>query len=167
MRQIGQPHEDAADERAGRLREHVPGHLRPWELANRRGRNRDGGVQVRPAHRVDGIDRDRDAARPAGGDDNPPAVLPLRSREDDVGDDAVAEEDEQRGAPDFRENRTHTDADRLSYFSVSFCTRQFIISATYKVLGSRQSISLTMPNSLNCLPALPKRPTTVPSSCIL
>ena len=48
---------------------------------------------------------------------------------------------------------------KAHFCRVSFCTRQFISSATYKVLGSRQSISLTMPNSLICLPALPKRPT--------
>jgi len=50
---------------------------------------------------------------------------------------------------------------------VSFCTRQFMSSATYKVFGSRQSIALTMPNSLNCLPARPNLPSTVPSSSIL
>jgi hypothetical protein len=53
------------------------------------------------------------------------------------------------------------------YFRLSFCTRQFMSSATYNVLGSRQSMALTIPSSLNCLPARPKRPTTVPSSCIL
>ena len=64
-------------------------------------------------------------------------------------------------------NEVQTVAPVGRYFSVSFCTRQFMSSATYKVLASRQAISLTIPNSLNCLPALPKRPTIVPSSSIL
>ena len=47
------------------------------------------------------------ASRPAGGDDDPAGVLALRSPEHDVGDDAVAEEDEQHGPDEFGEEWGH------------------------------------------------------------
>jgi hypothetical protein len=44
------------------------------------------------------------------------------------------------------------------------CTRQLVSSPTSSSFGLRQSISLTVPNSLSCLPAVPNLPSTVPSS---
>src|SRR5262245_33550013 len=53
------------------------------------------------------------------------------------------------------------------YFIVTFCTLKFPISPTYSVLSLRQSIALTVPNSLSSLPALPNLPIIVPSRRIL
>src|SRR5688572_23778029 len=48
-------------------------------------------------------------------------------------------------------------------FSVTFCTRQFVISPTSSWFSLRQSSELASPNSFGSLPAEPNRPTTVPS----
>jgi NADP-dependent 3-hydroxy acid dehydrogenase YdfG len=52
-------------------------------------------------------------------------------------------------------------------FSVTFCTRQLVISPTSNSFSLRQSIELASPNSFGRLPALPNLPTTLPSSCTL
>src|SRR5581483_3854937 len=49
----------------------------------------------------------------------------------------------------------------------SFCTRQPVISAVKISFSLRQSMAWTVVNSFNCLPALPNRPRTLPSSSIL
>ena len=47
---------------------------------------------------ADHVDADRNGERPSGGDHDPARVLGLRSGEEDAGDDAVAEDDQERRA---------------------------------------------------------------------
>ena len=49
-------------------------------------------------------------------------------------------------------------------FSVTFCTRQLVISPISSSFSLRQSMELARPNSFGSLPAEPNLPTTVPSS---
>src|SRR5215472_12713165 len=51
---------------------------------------------------------------PAGGDDDPAAVVSFRAGEDNVGDDAVAEEHEQRGSNEFCDVGVHGLGERFS-----------------------------------------------------
>src|SRR5262249_43985667 len=53
------------------------------------------------------VDSNRDAGRPAGRDHYPAPVLPFGSRKQHVGDDAVAEDDEQHGSDDLRKEWRH------------------------------------------------------------
>ena len=103
VRQIREPHDDAAEESADDLRGDVHRHLRPREFADGRERDRDRGIEMRAADAVHAVDGDRDGERPAGGDDDPAGVLALGAVEHDVGDDAVAEHDEDRGAEQLGE----------------------------------------------------------------
>src|SRR5262245_33576601 len=47
--------------------------------------------------------------------------------------------------------------------SMSFCTRQFRISATYTSFSDGHASSWIQPNCLGCLPDLPSQPSTLPS----
>ena len=47
---------------------------------------------------------------------------------------------------------------------ISFCTRQFKISATYSTFSDGHAISWIQPNCLGCLPDSPSTPSTLPSS---
>ena len=60
---------------------------------------------MRAAECADRVDCDRDGERPPRGDDDPPGVLALGLTEHDVGDDAVAQDDEQHGAEELGEKR--------------------------------------------------------------
>src|SRR5258708_12532908 len=55
-------------------------------------------------HRIDG---DRDRERPASGDHHPAGIVALGAEEHDVGDDAVAEHDENCSADEFGEEWRH------------------------------------------------------------
>ena len=110
VRQVRQPDEHRAEERADHLRRDVAGHVGPGEAADRRQRDRHRRIEVRAADAADGVDGHRHRDAPAGGDDDPAAVLPLGSFEHDVGDDAVAEQDEHHRADGFREKGLHAAA---------------------------------------------------------
>src|SRR6266566_3472146 len=62
---------------------------------------------MRAAERADGIHRDRHAEPPARGDDDPPGVLAFRLIEHDVGDHAIAQDDQQHGAEQLCKERRH------------------------------------------------------------
>ena len=51
--------------------------------------------------------------------------------------------------------------------SVTFCTRQLVISPISSSFSLRQSMELARPNCFGSLPAEPNLPTTLPSSCTL
>src|SRR5207249_1766655 len=79
----------------------------PRELAE--GGEADGhrGVQMRTTKAADGIHRDRHAEPPARGDDDPPGVLAFGLIEHDVGDHAIAQDDQQHGAEQLCKERWH------------------------------------------------------------
>ena len=107
VRQVGQPDQHRADERADHLGGDVARDLRPRKTADGGERDRDGGIEVRATDAPDGVDADGDGDAPAGGDHDPAAVLSLRALEHDVGDDAVAEQDENHGAERLGQQRLH------------------------------------------------------------
>ena len=92
MRQISEPHEHRADEAANHLCEQIPGHLGPLKTANQGQADGDRGVRCAPADPADGVDRDGHGDTPSDSNHDPAAVLPLGPIEDDVCDDAVAQE---------------------------------------------------------------------------
>src|SRR5919106_509475 len=111
VRQVVEPDEDRADERAKELaaeieRDGVPSDSAGIRSANGE-RQRHGRVDVGSADRSDGIDRDRDRETPSEGDHDPAGVLCLRSREEDAGDDAVAKDDEYRRADRLGQEFVH------------------------------------------------------------
>ena len=109
MREICEPHDDAAQESARDLGSDVHGDFGPIKSSNGGKRDRDCRIQVRAADTVDAVDGDRDAERPAGGDDDPAGVVPFRALQHDVGDDAIAEHDQDGGAEKLGENGGHVD----------------------------------------------------------
>src|SRR5204863_9690865 len=55
------------------------------------------------------VHRDRDGERPAGGDDDPAGIVALGALQDDVGHDAIAEDDEDGGAEELCKEWGHDD----------------------------------------------------------
>ena len=51
---------------------------------------------MRAADPVDAVNRDGDAKRPAGGDDDPAGVVSFGALQHDVGDYSIAENDQDR-----------------------------------------------------------------------
>jgi hypothetical protein len=75
MRQVGEPHDHGAEERADHLRGDVAGDGGPGKFADGGEADGNGGVEVRAAEGVDGIDTDNNGQGPAGRDDDPAAVV--------------------------------------------------------------------------------------------
>src|SRR4051794_2130542 len=99
VREVGEEHEDGADERAEELADEVLRNVAPVDGADDPGSDRDGRVQVGVAELAHGEDRGHDGDAPPEGDDDPAAVLGLRLVQQNPGDDPVAQEDQDR-SPD-------------------------------------------------------------------
>ncbi len=76
-------------------------------MRRRRERDGDGGVDVRAAHTRDGSHGDEDGKRPTRSDDDPAGALAFGFGEQDIRNDAVAEEDQQQRAYEFAERGSH------------------------------------------------------------
>src|SRR5204862_3652848 len=109
VRQIRQPHDDRAKESAGYLGSDITRDIRPRKRADRRQPDRHRGVEMCAADAADAVHRDRDGERPAGGDDDPAGIVALGALQDDVGHDAIAEDDEDGGAEELCEEWGHDD----------------------------------------------------------
>ena len=109
VRQVGQPDHDRAEDGADHLGGDVGPHLRPLELPDGGEPDRHRGVEMRARDPSDAVDRERDRESPAGGDDDPAALVPLGAAQDDVGDHAVAEDDQDHRADELRHERLHRD----------------------------------------------------------
>ena|SRR5438874_1065410 len=109
MWEIRQPDDDAAKESPADLRHDVHRDLGPVESSDRCQRDRHGRIQVRATDAVHTVDCDRNAERPARGDDYPAGVVTLRPLQHDVGDYAVAEDDEDRSSENLSQDWRHGD----------------------------------------------------------
>src|SRR5206468_1610049 len=99
--------EYTAEESTGNLRGDVAGDFGPRKGAERCQRDCDSRIQMRAADAVDAVDADCNSERPARRDDDPAGVVAFTALEEDVGDDAVAEDDEDRCAEQLSEESGH------------------------------------------------------------
>ena len=93
MRQIREPDEDCAQERADHLGEDIK-RDRPFELSNHGERNRDGRIQVSAANCADRVDGQSHGQRPTGRNDNPAAGVTFGALEHGIGNHAIAQHDQ-------------------------------------------------------------------------
>src|SRR5205085_7923852 len=100
-----QPDDDGAEKSSGDLGDYVHRYSRPVESADGSKRDRHGGIQVRAADAIHAVDGDGDGERPPGGDDDPTRVVSFGALQHDVGDDAVAEHDQDGGTKYLSEDR--------------------------------------------------------------
>ena len=96
VRSIEEKHERRADDRAEHLGGDVAGDAAPGKLTGGGKAERDGRVEVCPADRSDAPDADEHGHRPTERNHDPARAVALGLVEHHVGDDAVAEQDEQR-----------------------------------------------------------------------
>ena len=103
VRQVGEPNERCADERAEELAGNEGRHIPPVRLVDRGEPDGDGGVQVSdPARDRDAREHTRhDGHRPRERDDDPAAVLRLGLVQQHAGDDSVTEQDEDSRPDDL------------------------------------------------------------------
>src|SRR5205823_4475852 len=104
---VKQPHDRRSDDRADHLRGNVTRDFAEPDAPGGGHRDRHRGIQMSAAVLVDAEDSDKYRHAPAEGDDDPPTAVAFGARQHDVGDDAVAEDDQDRGADDFGEEGMH------------------------------------------------------------
>src|SRR5829696_10077325 len=92
--QVGQPHDDAADEGPEELRDDVAGHQGPFQIARYGRGDRHGGVDLRAGELAYAINGDGHGQPPSEGYDDPARVLGLGVSQQDACDDAVTEDDQ-------------------------------------------------------------------------
>ena len=93
-----QPDQDRADERAEELADEVDRDVCPRRLAGNGQPKRHGRIQVRTTDRRRHKRADKDCHGPGRRNDNPARVVALRLAEQDVGDHAIAQQDQQHCA---------------------------------------------------------------------
>ena len=102
-----QPHEEGAAACTEKLRRNIGGNLCPRKLSRQRQRDRNRRVEMRSAGRSRDQHPAENGHRPAERDDDPPAAVPFRAGQQDVGDDAVPEKDQQSRPDQLREQGIH------------------------------------------------------------
>ncbi len=106
-RQVVPIHEGRGRERSGGLSDGIGQDLAPGEAAEHRERQSHGGVQMRSRYLAGDINSHRDCESPAQSDVGEAAVNGfagvLRGKEHDHGDDSGAEQNQHKGAQEFRD----------------------------------------------------------------
>jgi hypothetical protein len=98
VREVGQPHDDGADEGPEKLGDDVARDYGPGELPYGSKAERDGRVDEAAADAYDCVNGYRHPHRPPEGDDDPTGVLRLGVPQEHAGHDAVTENDQQHRA---------------------------------------------------------------------
>src|SRR5262245_13180074 len=98
----------ATGDSAEHLRDEVTGDFRHLEFAGDGHRHSDCRVQMRAAEWRGTKRTDEDGESPPGGNDDPAGIISFGAGEEDVGNDAVAEENKQRGPDEFCEVGVHS-----------------------------------------------------------
>ncbi len=107
MRQIREPDDDGSEERTDHLRREVGRHFGPGEAAGGGQGDRHGGIEVRATQSPDRVYRHRHRHAPADGDDDPAAVLALGPVQHHVGDDTIAQNDQEHRPQKFGQEGLH------------------------------------------------------------
>ncbi len=98
MRPIVYPDEEGSESRAQHLGRYITWDQVPAKLSRRRQGDGHRGIQMSAANGSGHQDAHEDGHGPAEGNDDPAAGISLGSSQDDVGDDAIAQEDQQSGS---------------------------------------------------------------------
>jgi len=104
---VKEEYQRASDDSAEHLRDNVTGDFVGREFAGGCHGNGHGRIQVRAAEGLRTKDANEYGKPPSRGDDDPTGVLAFGARQDDVGNNAVAEDDEDGRADEFCEVGVH------------------------------------------------------------
>src|SRR5881227_2035300 len=107
MREIRQPHQHRAEERARKLAQEVAGHVSPGKLVDGCQAQRYRRINVGAAHLPDRVNGHRHGQRPSRGDHDPAGLLSLRSVEQHTRHHAVAQQDQKRRAHQLSRKHLH------------------------------------------------------------